>query len=161
MFDSIADRYRRNGALVDTNLFVLLLVGRYDRSKIPNFRATQKYGEYVYSALENLLAYFAKLHTTINITTEVDNLSRQVGKGERAGISRTLAELVDKLHESAFESRQLVHHPFHGEIGIADCSILEMADRDILVVTDDLPLTIILERNRRAVINLSRYLLDG
>jgi hypothetical protein len=48
----------------------------------------------------------------------------------------------------------------HAQIGIADCSAFEMSRRDILVITDDFPLTVVLEKNGRPVINLSRYLLD-
>jgi hypothetical protein len=158
MFDDISFEHRRNGALVDTNLFLLLLVGRYDPGKLDRFRATQRYNDHALAVLQLLVSRFRSLLTTPQVVTEIDNLSRQTSKAEWSAISHEFATALGDIEEQAFSSRQLVAHPLHSRFGIADCSIIEMAARGILIVTDDLPLTTALEVDRRAVVNLSRYL---
>jgi rRNA-processing protein FCF1 len=154
----INHRNLRAGVVVDTNLFVLLLVGRYDLSKLERFRATRKYDSKIFHLLERLVSRFSRAFTTAHIVTEVDNLSRQVDKQEWRGISQTLAGMISSLSEVNFRSEELIAQSVHPIIGITDCSVVELAIRDMLIVTDDLPLTIQLERRRLAVINLSRYI---
>jgi hypothetical protein len=157
MFEEIGPAQRRAGALVDTNLLVLLVVGRYDPSKLVSFRATRKYNLRFYQTLELLVSIFSRLYTTPNIITEVDNLSRQTSRGEWQGVADSLRGAVSALHETPFASRDLVTGAMHPRLGITDCSIIEMASRGLLVITDDLALTVELERRRHPVVNLSRY----
>jgi hypothetical protein len=160
MFDHIGTSYRKNGALIDTNLFLLLLVGRTDPTKLGTFRATQKYNARIYSLLEALVSIFFQIYITPNIVTEVDNLSRQVSKAEWPRISSALRRILTTMSEQSFPSLELVSHRFHQQFGVADCSVFEMSNRGVLVIADDLRLTVLLEQNRRGVINLNRYLLD-
>ena len=143
--------------MVDTNLFLLHLIGCYDSRKLGKFRATQKYDISVFELLEQLVALFSRIYTTTYVLTEVDNLSRQVEKTEWGLIGERLATIVDDLHEERSVSNVLFHHEAHPMVGITDCSIIELATRGVLVVTDDLQLTIQLERRRLGVINLSHY----
>ena len=150
-------RHLRAGVVVDTNLLLLMLVGRYDPKKLPAFRSTQKYSIRILEILEDLASLFRKIYATSNILTEVDNLSRQVAKAEWNGIGTALQTFAQETTEVQFPSNQLLAHEAHRGIGVTDCSILELATKDILVVTDDLRLTAQLERRRLGVINLSRY----
>lgn len=90
--------------------------------------------------------------------TEVDNLSRQVDKAEWGAISHVLRTLVAGFSEVAFPSADLVNHALHTRFGVTDCSILSIASARALVLTDDLNLTVELERRGRPVVNLSRYI---
>jgi len=150
-------KHLRAGVVVDTNLFLLMLVGRHDLSKLKSFRATAKYDPDIYKLLESLVAKFRSVHVTSNIMTEVDNLSRQTPRTEWPHVSRTLLSICRTASEEYFRSEQLISSPGHADYGLTDCSIIELARRDVLVVTDDARLTARLERRRRGVINLSRY----
>ena len=150
------DRHHRDGAIVDTNLMLLYLVGRYDVNKIAKFRATRKYDASIFNLLAAILARFRTFYTTPNVITEGDNLSRQVDKAEWGAISRALRTLVAGLSEVAFPSANLVNHAVHAKFGVTDCSILSLASGRALVLTDDLNLTVELERRGRPVVNLSR-----
>lgn len=144
--------------VIDTNLFLLHLIGRYDLNKLDKFRATQKYNVEIFHILERFVALFKTIYTTSYVLTEVDNLSRQVEKSEWPTISSHLSAIVDDLGEERFISKVVFRHESHSVVGITDCSLIELAKRGILVVTDDLQLTIQLKQRRLGVVNLSHYL---
>ncbi len=155
---SLSHKHLRAGLVLDTNLLLLLIVGRYDISKLALFRATRKYDEFSFRLLQLLVRKFRRIFATTNIVTEADNLSRKVSKIEWAGISAEILKFLREGQERQFWSDGLVSMPAHPGLGITDCSIIRLAETGLLVATDDFGLTQALERRELGVVNLSRII---
>lgn len=160
-FDHIGLVQRRAGALIDTNMLVLLIVGRYAETKIQAFRATRKYDLPAFRALSQLVAQFARLYATPNIMTETDNLLRQSSEREWPAISRSMQEFAQGSQEEPFASITLLEHDLHPKIGLTDCSAIEIATRGIMIITDDLQLNIALTQRGLPVFPFSHYIGRG
>ena len=72
--------HRRSGVLVDSNLFLLHLVGLINRQRIASFKRTDTYTEADFDLLERLLGLFDRLFTTPKVVTEVSNLGKLYGR---------------------------------------------------------------------------------
>jgi hypothetical protein len=140
---SIFDRYRSKGILIDTNLMVLIAVGAYDPQRVLTFKRTLKYTLDDLVLMHRLLSYFVRRITTPNILTEVDNLTRQLPEAEYAAISVSIGQLVTNFFEVYIPSAGVIDNPNYPLLGLTDC-VTAMAARDVLVVTDDFRLSNIL-----------------
>jgi hypothetical protein len=137
--EGLIRKHRLNGLLVDTNLLLVIIVGRYNPRRIGSFKRTAQYTPADFGALEQLIARFAIIATTPNIMTEVDNLARQLPIREHGAVSRSLSEAALALHETHRPSGELLRAPDHVRLGISDAhSCLLAAQR--LLLTDDMDL---------------------
>jgi hypothetical protein len=111
----------------------------------------------IFDLVASIVGQLERRFTTPNLFTEVDNLVRSdVAEKQRADVSWVLHKLINGLEELPTPSTVLVQHDFYGKIGLADCSILAVPD--VLVLTDDLPLSSFLSNAGRAVINVSHLI---
>lgn len=60
--------------LIDTNVLMLLLIGRWDRASIPTFRRTATFTVTDFDLLEGALPRYARVVTTPAVLAEVSNL---------------------------------------------------------------------------------------
>ena len=132
-------RHAANGLLIDTNLLLMLVVGRYDRRRIETFKRTSTYTLHDFQRLGWLVAKFKKLWTTPNILTEVDNLGRQLPAREWKGFAETLAKLTFELTEEMVPSSKAMTHPNFMRLGLSD-TVTISTTQEFLLLSDDLPL---------------------
>jgi hypothetical protein len=85
--DRLLRKYRLIGAVLDTNLAILLVVGFYNVERIGTFKRTLKYLLSDYVTLVNVVSRIERLVFTPNIATEVDNLIRQLPASEHQAIA--------------------------------------------------------------------------
>ena len=151
-------KYLNHGLLIDTNLYLLLLVGRTNMEKVGFDKRTQKYVIDDYFLLENTIGRFDKRYTTPNIITETSNL---LGDGKRTtvhGVNRTLADDVKIIQEEHISSFACVSEPAFFKFGITDAVIsLIAAQNKILVLTDDLSLYSFLSNIKLPVLNFNHF----
>ena len=76
--DSLLEKHKRGGIVIDTNILLLLVVGAYNPNEITQFKRTQKFIPEDYFTLRKLLKLYATVLTTPNILTEVSNLAGQM-----------------------------------------------------------------------------------
>ena len=136
--DRLIAKHRANGLLIDSNLLVLLLVGRANPARIANFKRTSAYDRADYRLLEEFISVFDRRLTTPHILTEVSNLvSLSGGESVRArALTKDFVEMADELFES---SRVVVKdHVFPG-LGLTDDAIAKLG-ANALVITDDFAL---------------------
>lgn len=76
----LIEKHRANGLLIDTNILLVLLVGRTNRHRIPECKRTQSYTADEYELLERLVSQFKTVITTPHLLTEVSNLDPLNGK---------------------------------------------------------------------------------
>ena len=149
----LIEKHRAAGLLVDTNLFVLYLVGKTNKSRILNFKRTQAYSIRDFELLNSLIVQFRVLFTTPHVLTEVSNLATLQGK-ERRVLHQHFRHAVAGMIELYQESRVLIHDVAFDRLGLTDTAIAADS-RDFLVLTDDLDLSITLMSRGIDVINFN------
>jgi len=138
-------KYRNLGLLIDTNILLLYIVGLVNPDRIARFKRTRQFTVEDYELLKKTLQSFPKIVTTPNILTEVNSLANQLGEPERSRCLSLFGEAIGQLEESYQSSKGLAQHPEFSRFGLADCSLIDLAQDRYLVLTDDLRLAVHLE----------------
>lgn len=152
---SLVQKYRGRGAVLDSNLLLLLVVGTYNASRIGDFKRTEKYVPDDFRLLETLRKQLDHWIATPNIITEVDNLSRQTDKREYSAVSSAFNTVISKFVERHLPCHEAVANPLHARLGVTDCITLALAAERRLIVTDDFPLAGMLTKMGCDVININ------
>lgn len=151
-----------NGLLIDTNIFLLLLIGIYDCNQIQKFKRTKKFSEENFDTLINVIDYFkAKIFITPHILTEVCNLSESYNNQRDNEIFKILEKLISQYKEENTSSISLIKNNTNAfyKFGIADSSIIDIAKQNTLIITDDADLYHIILSQNLPAINFT-YLMD-
>ncbi len=155
MNDKLYEKYKRLienkklSVILDSNLFVLLVVGSVDRSSITKNKRTDVFDERCFDFIVNLISNKTKLIVTTGILTEVSNLLIP-GRAKEGRTStrylvvdqyrRNLVSLVqDHIHADASAIMVLDDAEFN-RLGYCDMSILKVIDDATVVVSVDLDL---------------------
>jgi hypothetical protein len=128
--------------IIDTNILLLIVVGKYDPSLISRFKRTSRYNAGDYALVTDRLVGQpnSALLTTPHVLTEVSNLLGQLYEPARTDCRRILGVLIGGMAERTLPSRDLVPQPSFVTLGIADAVIEQLADSNTTVVTDDFEL---------------------
>jgi hypothetical protein len=137
---AVFQKHRHSGLLIDSNLLLLLLVGRINRERIKGFKRTQMYALEDFELLSQIYAFFSKHWTTPQILTEVSNLSGQLTEPELGKFRAALASLVAVIDERYLESRRITSHDSFARLGITDAGLVLLSADGPLLLTDDFAL---------------------
>ncbi|HSU14925.1 PIN domain-containing protein [Longimicrobium sp.] len=148
-------RARPRVLLIDTNLFLVLVVGSHDPAHIERFKRTRAYTADDYVLLTTFISGFSRLLVTPNILTEVSNLAGQLAEPLRGEVFASLALLAAQAGERYFPSREAVLESGFTRLGLTDITVLLAAREHVAVLTDDLPLYLKLLENRVFVVNFN------
>lgn len=152
--EALIEKYRGKGALVDTNLLVLLLVGAVNRQRIPKFKRTQSFSIEDFDLLLRLIDCFGKLIATPHVLSQASDLADLDGK-ELNLVRETFKLIVDQNDEVFDESRVLVADPIFTRFGLADAAVAKVNSRGILVVTADVQLHLALQHRGWDALNFN------
>jgi len=133
-------RYRKKGVLVDTNLFVIFLVGQYDRRQLANCRATKAFETGDFELLDRFLGNFQRLVTTHHILTEVSNLAGKLPESQHIPFRQFLAGVIATLTEEFRAAIGISREADFPRLGITDTAISLVSSKEYLVLTDELAL---------------------
>ncbi len=137
LIETFVQRHRTRGAILDSNLLLLLVVGRVDRALIGRFKRTREFREGEFDLVAGLAGSFSRLFSTPNILTEVSNLGGQLGGPDRPSFFQVLGRTIEKLEESYIESRRAASTPAFERLGLADSTTSLLAQQGIGVVSGD------------------------
>lgn len=149
---SLLAKHKARGAVIDTNLLLLLIVGIYDPRSIGQ-RRTATYTPSDFRLIGAVVDRLDKIVVTPNIMTEVDNLSRSLRDKER--LTMAIRQIYQKISEIYKPSSDAIASPVFQHIGLTDTHIMTMASERFLVVTDDFPLYHRISNLNRDVININ------
>lgn len=147
--------YRAKGAILDTNLMLLLVVGTYSVDRIGTFKRTMQYVPSDYLLLCKVLEQLDRRVITPNIMTEVDNLGRQLPAGEHDAFADAFARLCSELIEVYVPSRSVMYSELYATLGLTDAMTHELASEELLIITDDFELSNRLASIGKDVININ------
>lgn len=151
---ALVEKYRGKGALVDTNLLVLLLVGAVNRRRILEFKRLDSFGVEDFELLSRLIGRLGKLYVTPHVLSQVSDLTKLPGR-ELELIRQKFRILVQRIEEFRDPSRELVADPMFDRFGLADAAIAKVNARGILVVTVDVRLYLALQHRGWDALNFN------
>lgn len=141
---ALIEKHRSRGALVDTNLLVLLLVGSVSKARIGRFKRTQNFTTGDYETLQRLLGVLGRLFTTPHVLSQVSDLIDMPGK-DLVTVRSLFSQVVEKADESYTPSSDLIKNALFTRLGLTDAAVAKVCSKGILVVTTDLDLHIALQ----------------
>jgi hypothetical protein len=150
----LIQKHRAHGLLIDSNLFLLYLVGNTNEQRIPRFDRTQQYTIPEFRLLSHLVGQFRTVITTPHVLTEVSNLARLNGP-ELRKLRAKFHEVVQKTVEFYDESRFVTADSLFAKFGLTDAAIGTVSRLPMLVLTDDLPLYLTLVKRGVDAINFN------
>lgn len=151
----LIERYRRSGVLLDTNLFLLYLVGSFRRDQIEQFKRTAIFTPDDFDLLDDLIGRFTRVATTPNILTEVSNLAGQIRSDLKAGLFRVFSDAINQLEEEFVLSAAVAGNQEFGKFGLTDAVMILLAQKNYLVLTAEWPLSQYLQSQGMDVINFN------
>ena len=148
-------RYRSKGLLVDTNLLLLLTIGRCDLNLIQSFVRTQKYNIEDFGLLSRFVTSFRKQVTTPHVLTEISNLTTRLPDHIRPDYFTSLVSHFAAYSEEAVPFSTASGMGMFVKFGLTDSAITHIARNKYLVLTDDFPLANYLQSQKQDVINFN------
>jgi hypothetical protein len=147
----------RDGVLLDTNVLLLLLVGRVDRTLIERCNRTRSYQPADFDLLACLLAKRHGYVLTPHVASETWNLGENRLSGDhQERFKSTFLLYAAEARETWVPVKLLVKENYFKRLGVTDTALIRVKRRRPVVVTDDLALTRQIERERRRVVNFTR-----
>ena len=156
--NQLISTYRNKGIVVDANLWILLLVGSYNKATISDFKKTQKYTAIDFDYLYQFLSYF-KIITTPNILTEVVNHTETFNKQTNGQLFLNLRRFAELHFESYIPSLKAMDNVYH-KFGLSDSVINNLSNEGYLILTDDFPLYGYLSSIGNPVINFNHIRME-
>jgi hypothetical protein len=137
---ALVKKHRAKGVFIDTNLLVLLLVGRVNIQRIGTFKRTKNFTADDFHGLVNLANWFGSpIFSTPHVLSQVSDLTDLSG-WELIAIRRLFKATVADIEERHDAARILVQDSMFERFGLGDVSIASVCKRNILVLTADLQL---------------------
>jgi len=135
---------RSNGILIDTNLFVLLIVGSVNRERIHRFKRTSNYTPADWDLLVGLLEQVPRRFVIAHVLAEVNTLTDLKGP-ERVLAKEMLHRAISIVEELPISSLQACASPYYHRLGLTDAAIgLVARERGCSIITNDADLHVAL-----------------
>jgi hypothetical protein len=156
--EQIFARHVGKKILLDSNLLLVLLAGKFDIRLFGSFKRIRSYSLEDYELLELLVEKFSVLFTTPHILTEVSNLANSLSEQWREDWLRSMAAFVSCqnckpfLEECWTPIKQLALNPEFMAFGLTDASLAQLSS-NALIVTDDFRLSGYLRRKGVSILN--------
>ncbi|MFA6129956.1 MAG: hypothetical protein WC731_03110 [Candidatus Omnitrophota bacterium] len=150
-------KYSSKGIILDTNVFLLYLIGVYDQNFISNCGRLNKFDKADFSILCSFLKHFTKILTTPQILSELSNLSlAEIKQPKLAMYLKDFVKVLKDSREEYIHKDILVANPLVYKFGLTDLSIFESAHKNkCMVLTEDFDLYTYLINNKCIAINFN------
>jgi len=139
----LINRHRRTGILIDANLLLLLVVGRFDQQRILTFERTSAFMIEDYRLLEVIVRQFSKILTTAHVLTEVSNLSTKLEKKLLFSFRDMFRQTIETVDERGCTAKDAAANRYFQRLGLTDAAILALTDRRFLLLTADAELALV------------------
>ena len=127
-------------ALLDTNLFLLWLVGLRDISYISRHKRTRHFSIDDFENLNEFLGQTQKVTTTSQVMVEVSNLLAQTDAEKRLELGVTFQTVLKEVVEHHQTAIELADDQHFTRLGLTDSGLLHSSLKDHTLLTTDTPL---------------------
>lgn len=148
-------RYRSTGILLDTNLLLLYLIGLFDPDRIERFKRTEKFSYEDFQILSRIMRPFKIIWTLPHVLAEVNSLSGQLHSNILASFRENFKSQIELFEEASPTSINASQRPEFRYLGLTDAAIILESIGKCLVLTDDLPLYVALNKAGVDVLNFT------
>lgn len=133
-------KYKSLGLLLDTNLFVLLIIGMINKKEVSKNKRTSAYTEEDFDLLSNFISGFSKIVVTPHILAETSNLVDVFNKDLKSAPFVIIKRLLEQgvFDEINMPSIEVTNSPGFFLYGLTDSGLVELASNRYLILTDDL-----------------------
>jgi hypothetical protein len=143
--EGLVEKHAANGLLLDSDLLLVYFVGVLDEAQISKAKGTREYTLADFRLLLQIGNRFDHIVTTPNVITEVSNLVGRLDARFRHTAYQLMRDrFVQVFEETYVSSEDAMKDKAFEKLGLTDASISVMASRGILVMTNDLDLSILL-----------------
>lgn len=125
---------------LDANLLVLLIVGLTDERYVAKHRRLQAFSVDDYKLLRATIARFDEMIVTPNALTEASNLLRYIEEPARSNIGTRFRAFIEITREVFITSKDASAREEFIRLGVSDSALLEIASKDICVLSTDVEL---------------------
>lgn len=150
-----------NSILVDTNLFLLLVVGGVNRNYITSHKRTRIFTPEDFDLLMANLSSFQTIWITSHCLAEVSNLLKQTDSRKQNELLMGLTQVCDSVKESHINKNVVFADNHYLKLGIADTGFLQKSKRVSCSLTVDHDLHLSLLNLGRKVINFNHLRMDS
>lgn len=133
-------KHRGGSVLIDSNLLLLWFAGLFKRELIGTYKRLNTFSLEDFDLLAAWLKSFRTIVTTPNILTEVSNLAGALSDRIKPHYFAAFCKYLELLQEEYVPSRQAATNQFFGRLGLTDSVIATVAEKHILVITNDFEL---------------------
>ena len=123
--------------IIDTNIFILFLVGQINENRIKNYTRNSLYTKEDYYFLLNVLSDYDRIITSPNILTEVDNILNRIGGEDKYKYLVLVKTMYKQTIEKYIKTEMITQNWYFDSLGITDSSILMMAKDCELLISGD------------------------
>lgn len=141
--------------IIDTNLLVLLIVGKTNPNLIEKHKRTRIFQREDYNLLINILMNYDEIVVTPHILTETSNLISQTDESTGKALKKTLSGLLQSQREEFEPSVDLAKHHAYLKLGLTDSAIIKLTASDIPLITTDLKLYLEASKSNKNTINFN------
>lgn len=140
--------------MIDTNLFLLLLVGRYDSRYLSSFKRTASFTPRDYQLLRTFVGKFQGVVIESHVFAELSNHCFQMPEYRLRIFMNHFVEAIKPLAESHVLKDNILGENVFPKLGVTDTALLiSCFTNKYFLITQDWPLTKIAEDHGVDVIN--------
>ncbi len=127
--------------IIDSNLLALLVVGSASRAYISIHKRVMSFTESDYDLLTTMIGNASKVLVTPHALAETSNLIGYINKEPaRTHIFQAMAAIAGELEEKYNHSRVSMERSEFINLGLTDCSMMDLSDKSTVLLTTDLDL---------------------
>ena len=126
-----------SGYFIDSNILLLLVVGRVSRELISRHRRLEGFFAEDYDILLDLLQQVRQVFVTPNTLTETSNLLGKHREPERSRLFQELRSVILDSEEVIISSATASANDVFPRLGLTDAALLEAVSADIPLLTMD------------------------
>jgi hypothetical protein len=157
----IIAKYKGEAVLLDANVLLLLLVGRYDVTLIHPFKRTENFPNEAFPLLVSIVVRFNRIATTPHILAEVSNLAGQLGQPVRTKFFELLSGALTVLDEHHVPCADATAMDCFTRLGLTDAGIARVVQNRFPVLTVDVKLYLHLVARGVDAVNFNHVLDRG
>ena len=123
--------------LLDTNLFIVFIIGSIDINLIPKVGRLGAYRKDDYNLILNIINASEKLVITNSIVTETCNLLDSINNNYGYKIFKLMIEFLKKAQDKTNNMIEILENPVFIKFGFTDAEVVHLANQGCIVFTDD------------------------
>jgi hypothetical protein len=151
-------KHQGRGALLDTNLLLLVFIGVTDKKLIASFKRTSSLGFSAgdFELLQRVIQFLGnKVTTTPHILAETSNYIFQLGKSSQLCVLEKAAKMIEGFSELYADACELTKRGEFLTHGLTDTGILEAGKNGSLILSVDYDLVAYANKSNLEAVNFN------